>query len=199
MNLLGSLRGATYLPPSAAAAFCTWTLQAGASWALLGGARSGHTQAAQVDGTRPCGAPLSASGESYVAAHGVAAAVWEHPIDAHFSCAALGGWPQLVLTVWSQDALGRCEVVGYGAARVPCAPGQHRLEVATWRPEGTWAQELRAAYLGSGLPQLVDATPVWDPSAAPRSGLCTATGALVEVELTVLARGFGELGVALAP
>ena len=203
MNITGTLRGASYLPPSTAFAFCRWHLQAGPAWTLLSGARAGHTQAAALSSPAGCAGspapPLSFTGEAYEPAAGAAAAVWEHPIDAHFSCAALGGWPQLVVTVWAQDELSRSEVVGYGCARVPAAPGRHVLEVATWRPEGTWAQEMRAAFLGSGLPQLEDAGCVWDPAGAPRSGLCSATGAVVEVELQVMARGFGELGVALAP
>ncbi len=201
MSIIGTLRGASFLPTGASAAFCRWELQAGPGWALIRGSSSGQTQLAGV--ARGAGGwglpPLSLTGECYEAAAGAGSAVWEHPIDAHYSCASLGGWPQLVVTVWTQDALARNEVVGYGAARVPPAPGAHGLEVATWRPEGTWAQELRVAFLESGLPQLEDERPVWDPAAKARSGLCTSTGATVEAELHVLAKGFAEQGVALAP
>jgi hypothetical protein len=52
--------------------------------------------------------------------------------------------------------------------RVPTSPGVHTLEIATWRPEGTWAQELSAWFLGGGTPQLTDTTMV--TSAPPRGG-----------------------------
>ncbi len=201
VSIIGALRGASFLPPGATAAFCRWQLQVGPGWTLTSGASSGQTQLAEVD--RRAGGwgvpPLSLTGECYEAAAGAGAALWEHPIDAHFTCTSLGGWPQLVVTVWAQDALARNEVVGYGAARVPPAPGVHALELATWRPEGTWLQELRVAFIGGGLPQLEDERPVWDPAAKARSGLCTATAATVEAELQVLAKGFAEQGVYLAP
>jgi B9 domain-containing protein 2 len=201
VSIVGTLRGASFLPVGASAAFCRWHLQAGPGWTLTGGVSSGQTQLAEVD--RSAGGwgvpPLSLTGECYEAGAGAGAAQWEHPIDAHYRCASLSGWPQLVVTVWTQDDLSRNEVAGYGAARVPPAPGVHTVELATWRPEGTWLQELRVAYLGSGLPQLEDERPVWDPAAKARSGLCTATAATVEAELQVLAKGFAEQGVALAP
>ena len=78
---------------------------------------------------------------------------------------------------------------------MPVAPGEHRLEVAAWRPEGSWLQELRAAVLGGGRPQLVDDTMVHDPASAPRHAVVTATTAVVEVELSVVMRGFEEAGV----
>jgi B9 domain-containing protein 2 len=201
VSIVGTLRGASFLPAGAAAAFCRWRLEAGPGWTLTSGSAAGQTQVAEVDrGAGGWGVPpLSLTGEFYEAASGAGAALWEHPIDAHFSTSSLRGWPQLVVTVWTQDGLSRNEVVGYGAARVPPAPGAHGLEVATWRPEGTWAQELRVAFLESGLPQLEDERPVWDPAAKARSGLCTSTSATVEAELHVLAKGFAEQGVALAP
>jgi hypothetical protein len=33
-----------------------------------------------------------------------------HPIDAHYSCSSLLGWPQLLVTVWQTDALDRHEI-----------------------------------------------------------------------------------------
>jgi hypothetical protein len=133
---------------------------------------------------------VSLTGEAIDASWGSAAAVWEHPIDVLLSTTALAGWPQLQVTVWQQDELLRNEIVGYGAVRVPCAPGAHRLEVATWRPEGTWLQELRASFLGGGLPQLMDLRCVTHPTEAPRTGLATTTSATVELDIQVLARGF---------
>lgn len=41
------------------------------------------------------------------ASHGVA---WSHPIDAHYGVAALTGWPQLLVAVWTRDAQQRNEI-----------------------------------------------------------------------------------------
>lgn len=33
-----------------------------------------------------------------------------HPVDAHYSCSSLLGWPQLLVTVWQTDDLERHEI-----------------------------------------------------------------------------------------
>jgi B9 domain-containing protein 2 len=198
VNILGSLRGASFLPGSSHASFCRWRLVAGPAWSLLEGSSAGQTQAALVDRSLATGLLGSFPGEAFEPSAGSAAVLWEHPLDARLSCSALAGWPQLLVTVWSQDELQRSEIIGYGCARVPVAPGEHVLEIATWRPEGSWLQELRAAFLGGGVPQLTDISLVYDPSQlGGRHGLCTTTSAAVEVQLQVLVRGFAERGVTL--
>jgi len=85
--------------------------------------------------------------------------------------------------------------VGYGVARVPTSPGAHALEVATWRPLGSAAQELSAFFLG-GVPHLSDPGAML-LEAGSRHSIGTVTTALVLVELQVLVRGFAAQGVAL--
>ena len=199
IHIVGTLRGASHLPSTASAAFCRFELVAGAGWVLLDGALGGTTQTAAVDFSRGGGgAPLATlSLVGAAAGAGAAAAAWEHPLDARFAVTDVAGWPQLCVTVWTLDALGRADVAAYGTAFVPVSPGEHRLEHAAWRPEGTWLQELRAAVLGAGRPQLVDDATLYAPAAATRHGLVTATAALVDVELAVVARGFAEAGASL--
>lgn len=199
VNVIGTIRGATYLPTISSVAFCHWRLVSGSAWRLLGGAAAGATQAAAIDTSRGSGGSLLASfsldGASPTAKS--AAVSWEHPIDAHFSAGDVSGWPQLSVTVWAADENGRADVVGYGSARVPTAPGSHALEIATWRPEGTARQEMRAAFTGTGFAQLSDDTTVTDPVKAPRYPFSAATSAAVLIELDVLVRGFSEQGVTM--
>ncbi len=199
MNIVGTLRGATHLPAGAAASFCRWRLVAGPSWQLLGGAAAGATQTAGADRARGAGArgllSALAGGAGAATRGGGGAAAWEHPIDAHFGAGDVAGWPRLVVTVWTVGDGGRADVAGYGSALVPVAPGEHALEVACWRPEGSALQELRAAFTGAAWPQLTDEATVADPARAPRSALVTATSVAVEVELAVVLRGFAERGI----
>ena len=90
------------------------------------------------------------------------------------------------------------ERFGYGSARVPPCPGLHQLEVACWRPEGSALQELRAAFLGGGLPHLTDPKMVSQPLANRRHAIASSNAALVSIELNVLAKGFSERGIAFA-
>jgi hypothetical protein len=67
-----------------------WSLVSGRSWELLEGLDQGQTQ---VDN-----AP---DGEMVV---------WAHPLDVHYSCKGLTGWPKLHFQVWGQDVHGRNDV-----------------------------------------------------------------------------------------
>lgn len=69
-----------------------WGIVSGRSWELLEGLEQGQTQ---VDD-----AP---SGEMVV---------WAHPVDVHYSCKGLTGWPKLHFQVWSQDVHGRNDICG---------------------------------------------------------------------------------------
>lgn len=69
----------------------------------------------------------------------------------------------------------------------------HEVEIATWRPAGSAAQELSAWFLG-GLPHLTDPTMLIDPQERHRIG--SVTSATVSVECQVIVRGFEQLGVA---
>ncbi|NXS61979.1 B9D2 protein, partial [Brachypteracias leptosomus] len=107
----------------------------GSAWKLLSGSTSGQTQ---VDDPQ-------ADDVAY----------WSHPLDVHWATKGLqGSWPKILLQVWHQDELGRCEVLGYGVCPVPATPGDHILTCDTWRPRGTWDQRWRSWFLGGG-PQLL--------------------------------------------
>jgi B9 domain-containing protein 2 len=181
VHIVGQIHGAQHFDSAAAATFCRWRLVAGPGWTVLDGVPSGQTQTAEIDRS------------SEVQLGGGAA--WGHPLDVHYACSALTGWPQLVVTLWAQDNFSRNEIVGYGVARVPTSPGAHALEVATWRPLGSASQELSAFFLG-GVPHLSDPGHMLLEAGA-RHVLGTVTSALVQVELQVLVRGFESQGVAL--
>ncbi len=77
------------------------------------------------------------------------------------------------------------------------APGIHQLEVALWRPEGSWWQETAAAYFGGGLPHLTDPSLVADPTAAGgRHRIATVSAGTAVVDVRVFCKGFSERGVA---
>ena len=71
-----------------------WGLVAGSSFELLEGATEGQTQ---------CDHPLP--GEL---------TAWAHPVDVHYTCRGLSGWPKLHVQVWGQDGFGRVGIQGYG-------------------------------------------------------------------------------------
>ncbi|XP_055473323.1 B9 domain-containing protein 2 isoform X2 [Psammomys obesus] len=101
-------------------------------------------------------------------------------------------WPRLHLQVWSQDSFGRCQLAGYGFCHVPSSPGTHRLDCPTWRPLGSWREQLARAFVGGG-PQLLHADTIY--SGADRYRLHTAAGGTVHLTLGLLLRHFDRYGV----
>lgn len=111
---------------------------AGRSWELLEGLDQGQTQVDDApDGDMVVGiepamlqllSPLlpimhSRPGIMISGSHfaTVWVQVWAHPLDMHYSCKGLAGWPKLHFQVWSQDVHGRndiCKCAFLHAARV---------------------------------------------------------------------------------
>ncbi|XP_029782015.1 B9 domain-containing protein 2 isoform X2 [Suricata suricatta] len=104
----------------------------------------------------------------------------------------LSGWPRLHLQVWSQDSFGRCQLAGYGFCHVPSSPGTHQLDCPTWRPLGSWREQLARAFVGGG-PQLLHGDAIY--SGADRYRLHTVAGGTVHLELGLLLRHFDRYGV----
>lgn len=44
--------------------------------------------------------------------------VWSHPLDIHYACRGLAGWPKLHFQVWSQDIHGRNDLSELQPARL---------------------------------------------------------------------------------
>lgn len=94
--------------------------------------------------------------------------------------------------MWSQDSFGRCQLAGYGFCHVPSSPGTHQLECPTWRPLGSWREQLARVFVGGG-PQLLHGDTIY--SGADRYRLHTAAGGTVHLELGLLLRHFDRYGV----
>ncbi|KAG7321133.1 hypothetical protein KOW79_015548 [Hemibagrus wyckioides] len=170
LHIIGQIIGASGFPQSSL--FCKWGIHTGGAWRLLSGLKEGQTQ---VD--------IPQIGEM---------AYWSHPIDLHYSTKGLQGWPKLHVQVWHQDSFGRCQLYGYGYCHVPSSPGQHRLQCVTWRPVGTWQEQLAETFVGGGF-QLRSPDLIY--SGADRYRLHTEAMGTVELELCVILRHFERYGI----
>lgn len=118
--------------------------------------------------------------------------VWCHPFDIHYAVTSVEGWPKIRVEVYHLDFFGRYELSGYGTAHLPTAPGNHTIDIVTWRPRGTFSQEMSALFLG-GYPQLKN--PDIISGNEDRYGLKTDTAGVLYMEVNVLLRGFENKGV----
>jgi B9 domain-containing protein 2 len=123
---------------------------------------------------------------------GETSVVWSHPVDAHFAAKSLVGWPKLWFQVWSMDVHGAKDLAGYGFVHVPTAAGEHEIEVATWCPEGSAAEKLRAFFVG-GRPRLKFEEVIHSPG--DRFRLQTRAAGIVEVRLGVCVKDFDKYNI----
>ncbi len=83
--LQGDFESEHWLPENTSliAAAVQWGIIAGRTWELLEGLEEGQTHLDQAD-----------EGEMVV---------WAHPLDVHYACKGITGWPKLHFQIWSQD------------------------------------------------------------------------------------------------
>ncbi|XP_071528276.1 B9 domain-containing protein 2 [Panulirus ornatus] len=170
VHIIGQVTGASGF--AKASLFCKWTLQLGGGWRVVEGLVEGQTQADQSEVNDNVS--------------------WCHPIDVHLATRGIQGWPKLLVQVYRLDDFSRVDLCGYGIIHVPTKPGLHILTCHTWRPLGTFAEEMRRAFLGGG-PQLLS-TEIMH-SAVERYKLLTVASGSVHFELGIIFRNFEKHGV----
>ncbi|RNA24830.1 B9 domain-containing 1 [Brachionus plicatilis] len=77
------------------------------------------------------------------------------PLDITFKSTCPFGWPQLVVSCYGSDFLGREVIRGYGVTHLPISPGQHKIKIPLFVPESTsllqkffaWSQGRRPEYI----------------------------------------------------
>lgn len=169
VHIIGQILGASGF--SSQNLYCKWKIQTGGAWKIIAGAREGQTQVDQPQN------------EDF--------AVWSHPIDIHFATKGLQGWPKLKFEVYHQDDFGRNELYGYGFCHLPTAPGTHDIQCPTWRPSGTFREQVSQYFIG-GAPQLRNPEMV---QSAERYTLQTVAMGKVHCQLGVILKNFDKYGV----
>lgn len=171
LHVVGQIVGATGFGNKAV--FCKWGCQAGRAWELLEGLDAGQTQvdSAECDDLE---------------------AVWAHPLDIHYACRALSGWPRLHFQVWTLDSSGRTDICGYGFCHVPTAPGMFELECPTWLPQGSAAERMASFFVG-GHPRLKVEEVICNPG--DRFRLSTAAAGVVHLQIGVVMKDFDRNNV----
>ncbi|KNC95925.1 hypothetical protein, variant [Spizellomyces punctatus DAOM BR117] len=82
--------------------------------------------------------------------------VWNFPIDIAFKSTNAFGWPQMILSVYGMDGLGRDVVRGYGSIRLPRTPGMHTLYVPMFVPLASTPFNGFLSWITGRLPEFLD-------------------------------------------
>eukprot|EP00061_Rhincodon_typus_P012503 g38277.t1 len=96
------------------------------------------------------------------------------------------------MQVWHQDSFGRNDLCGYGFCHIPSSPGTHDIQCVTWRPLGTWQEQLSQMFVGGG-PQLKHSDLIY--TGADRYRLQTVAMGKVHLQLSIILRNFDQYGV----
>ena len=170
VHIIGQIVGASEFPSQSL--FCKWGVHAGGAWKLIAGNKEGQTQVDIPDDD--------------------VTAYWSHPIDIHYASKGLQGWPRLHVQVWHHDAYGRNELYGYGFIHIPTSPGSHSIDCVTWKPNGTFQEEIMQHFVG-GCPQLKNPDLIYN--GADRYKLHTRAMGKVHLNLNIILRNFDKYGV----
>ena len=170
VHIIGQVVGASEFPEHSL--FCKWGVHAGGAWKLISGFKEGQTQVDNPENDQ--------------------FAYWSHPIDLHYATKGIQGWPRLHVQVWHQDVHGRNQLYGYGFIHIPSSPGYHEIECPTWKPNGTFQEELKSYFVG-GCPQLKNPDLIY--SGVDRYKLHTTAMGKVHLKLNLIFRNFDKYGV----
>jgi B9 domain-containing protein 1 len=80
--------------------------------------------------------------------------VWNFPLDVTFKATNAHGWPRLVLSVYSQDFLGRYVVRGYGSVLVPTIPGRYVRHIRMFTPQSSTLLQSLLGWLTGNHPEV---------------------------------------------
>ncbi|CAG9460270.1 unnamed protein product [Pedinophyceae sp. YPF-701] len=156
-------------------AYCKYQLVHGEDWHLVSGIQDAISQtcrSAPVDGNMRL--------------------VWNFPVDATFKSYNPFGWPQIVLSVYGVDGMGREVVQGYGCTHVPVTPGQHAVKVRLFRPASSSGIQAFMAWLMGQRPEFND--PLFPASSEGREVTRVQSEGFATVRLNIATKGMAQFG-----
>lgn len=83
--------------------------------------------------------------------------VFNFPLEVTFRSTNPHGWPQLVVSVFELDRLGRDRIRGYGRIHIPVAAGHYSLHVPLFHPVNSSPLQAIVSFLTRRSPEFVDA------------------------------------------
>eukprot|EP01006_Ploeotia_vitrea_P026784 TRINITY_DN59729_c2_g1_i1.p2 TRINITY_DN59729_c2_g1~~TRINITY_DN59729_c2_g1_i1.p2 ORF type:complete len:167 (-),score=80.75 TRINITY_DN59729_c2_g1_i1:58-558(-) len=81
---------------------------------------------------------------------------WNYPIDITFRSTNVHGWPQLVISCYGINMLGKDVIRGYGAVHLPTTPGRHTRYIRLYRPRSSSMCQRLRAWITATPPEFLD-------------------------------------------
>ncbi|KAK2962263.1 putative flagellar basal body component [Blattamonas nauphoetae] len=152
-----------------------YSFKKGSKWQYTGGIEEGNTQM----GSKAFSGPNRNT------------IVWNFPIEIQFSSVSPSGWPQLIVTVYGLNWLGRDIIVGTGCVHLPVGPGSHELAIPLFKPKDSSGFHSLHSLITGTLPEFRD--PHFASLTTQRSVVRTQSTGFVRVVLNVTFRNMNAL------
>jgi B9 domain-containing protein 1 len=152
VNIQGQLESGLF--PDSEKLYCKVSLSHGADWVIINGIEEGITQIATS-----CRA---SNGHSDI----MQECVWNYPLELVYKSTNVYGdpaanyfvgWPQLIISVYGMDFMGRDVIKGYGCMRLPLTTGRFTKYVPTITPCATSPFSGFLSWLVGRRPEFIDA------------------------------------------
>lgn len=83
--------------------------------------------------------------------------IWNYPVDITFRSSNVFGWPQIVISVYGINFMGKDVIKGYGCIHLPVVPGSHTVYVRLYVPaSSSWCNRL-TSWITGNPPEFFDA------------------------------------------
>jgi B9 domain-containing protein 1 len=122
--------------------------------------------------------------------------VWNYPIDLSLKSTNAFGWPQLVISVYRINAMGKDVVCAYGSIHIPTTPGRHICYLRLYRPvSSSMCQRITSWLLGSP-PEFFNAK--FTAQSRGREVTRVASAGTIKLVFNVATRGMAAWGYQVA-
>ncbi|EDQ89842.1 uncharacterized protein MONBRDRAFT_24999 [Monosiga brevicollis MX1] len=146
--------------------YCKYKLDFGTDWAMTAGLEEGLSQTSvhgQSDGDF----------------------VFNLPVEATFKSTNPFGWPQLVLSAYGSDFMGRDVVRGYGAVHLPTTAGRHQLRVPLFVPQDVSLLQRYIGILSGKRPEFVNSTIVAKSEGREVTRVTSHGSAIISIDVSL--------------
>lgn len=116
--------------------YCKYSFNYGLDWSVIFGLEHGVSQIARRTPGRET--------QTFV---------WNYPLDVSFRSSNVYGWPQVVLTVYGINMMGKDVVRGYGCMHLPTVPGRYVRYVRLYTPRSSSLCQQFTAWLTGNPPE----------------------------------------------
>ncbi|KAI3380691.1 hypothetical protein SNEBB_004462 [Seison nebaliae] len=119
------------------------------------------------------------------------------PLEITYKSTCPYGWPQIVVSCYGPDMLGRDVVRGYGSVHLPMSPGRHYRRIALFVPQSTSLHQQFLSWIRGRRPEYVDPRIVAH-SEGREITRCRSQG-YINLSFNVVIKDLSKLGYRILP